>query len=241
MTKTLLLKFSHLPPSDPQCLMLCMDERVTKIWANLCAWTLGLETIVSWLCKWIYASVPENIPLEPLSDCFATKCDCENANYSQITYHVEVAMLPGQIAQMQAQIWWLVSASNGMKWLAFKPEGHFGTKLRVGQCVMKLTLLTVLLCVWRGTKHVCKIKPYHRNSQSLSDSVSKFHHAIRLNFHDFQRSTAAYWLISTTVYTITTSLWHWLSFAWLRLVVDLRFRLKFQNQSVRIQRRITIS
>ena len=51
-----------------------------------------------------YANVPENIPLEPLSDFFATTCDCENANYSQITYHVEVAMLPGQIAQMQAQI-----------------------------------------------------------------------------------------------------------------------------------------
>ena len=90
---------------------------------------------------------------------------------------VEVAMLPGPD-----------SASNRMKWLAFKPEGHFGTKLPGGQCVMKLTLSTVLLCVWRGTKHVCKIKPYHRNSQSLSVSNLSFITQSQLKFHDFQRS-----------------------------------------------------
>ena len=95
---------------------------------------------------------------------------------------VEVAMLPGPD-----------SASNRMKWLAFKPEGHFGTKLPGGQCVMKLTLSTVLLCVWRGTKHVCKIKPYHRNSQSLSVSNLSFITQSQLKFHDFQRSMLIDW------------------------------------------------
>ena len=54
---------------------------------------------------------------------------CQNLNIlsvpqhvtSETTYHLEVATLPGQMAQMQA---WIVSASSGMKWRAFEPEGE---------------------------------------------------------------------------------------------------------------------
>ena len=152
----------------------------------------------TWLSKfWFYVSVFQNLGVQVLVYVILPRLGCPSFGLCCLSHcqiflpqHVtvrmlnivEVAMLPGPD-----------SASNRMKWLAFKPEGHFGTKLPGGQCVMKLTLSTVLLCVWRGTKHVCKIKPYHRNSQSLSVSNLSFITQSQLKFHDFQRSMLIDW------------------------------------------------